>query len=396
MAMPGVLEGIRVLDFGRYVAIPYCAAMLADLGADVIRVEKPGGGEDRFITPLAADGSGPCYLQSNRGKRGMTLNPLKPEGREVARKLIASADVVMVNLPPAAIDAMGLDYPTVSAIKPDIILTTVTAFGDRGPYRERVGFDGVAQAMSGSTYLSGSAGRPQRSIAPYVDYGTALASTVGTMAALMERARSGRGQHVSADLLNTALNFFNMQLMEQAVAGADRTPSGNRSPAAAPVDLFRCRDGWLMASVVGDALWQRWTEMVGEEGWRGDPRFADDQGRGAHGEILCARMARWCAERSVREAIDACEVRRIPCGPVYTPQQALDDPHVQAAGYLKGVAYPGLDEAAPIAGTPFRLSAPAAGGRGRAPLLGEHTADILAELGYGASAIEQLRARRVI
>ncbi|MFN0162573.1 MAG: CaiB/BaiF CoA transferase family protein [Burkholderiales bacterium] len=394
--MAGILDGVRVLDFGRYVATPYCAAILADLGAEVIRIEKPGGGEDRFITPLAEDGSGPCYLQSNRGKRGMTLNPLKPEGREIAHKLIATADVVMVNQPPAAIDAMGLDYHAVSAIKPDIILTTVTAFGEIGPYRDRVGFDGIAQAMSGSTYLSGSPQQPQRSIAPYVDYGTALASAVGTMAALMERARSGRGQQVSADLLGTALNFFNMQLMEQAVAGVNRAPTGNRSPAAAPVDVFKCKDGWLMASVVGDALWQRWTEMVGEEGWRNDPRFANDIRRGEHGDILCARMAQWCAGKSLREAIDACEARRIPCGPVLTPQQALDDPHVQAAGYMKGLDYPGIAGATPLAATPFRMSVTEAGIKGRAPLLGEHTDAILAELGYGAAVIENLRARRVI
>lgn len=394
--MAEVLKGVRVLDFGRYVAIPYCAAILADLGADVIRVEKPGGGEDRYITPLAADGSGPCYLQSNRGKRGITLNPLKPEGRDIARRLVATADVVMVNLPPAAIRSMGLDYETLSAIRPDIIVTTVTAFGDTGPYRDRVGFDGIAQAMSGSTYLSGSPDRPQRSITPYVDYGTALASAVGTMAALMERQRTGRGQHVSGDLLGTALNFFNMQLMEQAVAGVQRAPTGNRSPAAAPVDVFRCRDGWVMASVVGDALWQRWTEMVGEEGWRADPRFVDDIGRGAHGDLLCGRMARWCTERTVGEAIAACEARRIPCGPVYSPQQALDDPHVQAAGYLKDVVYPGIDKPAPVADTPFRMSGSAVGVHGRAPLLGEHTVAILAELGIGADAIEGLHARRVI
>ncbi len=394
--MPLTLMGVRVLDFGRYVAIPYCAAMLADLGADVIRIEKPGGGEDRFITPLAEDGSGPCYLQSNRGKRGMTLNPLKPEGRDIARKLVATADVVMVNLPPAAISAMGLDYETLRAIKPDIIVTTVTAFGYDGPYRDRIGFDGIAQAMSGSTYLSGNPGHPQRSITPYVDYGTALASAVGTMAALMERQRTGKGQHVSANLLGTALNFFNMQLMEQAVTGVSRAPSGNRSPAAAPVDVFKCRDGWLMASVVGDALWQRWTDMVGEPGWRADPRFADDTSRGTHADILCERMSRWCAQRSVGEAIAACEDRKIPCGPVHSPQQALEDPHVRAAGYLKGIAYPGIDQPAPVADTPFRMSVTDVGMRGRAPLLGEHTAAILAELGYGSEAIDDLRSRRVI
>ena len=394
--MAEVLKGVRVLDFGRYVAAPYCAALLADLGADVIRVEKPGGGEDRFITPLAEDGSGPCYLQSNRGKRAMTLNPMKPEGSAIVRKLVAGADVVLVNSPPAAIREMGLDYASLCKIKADVIVTTVTAFGETGPYRDRVGFDGVAQAMSGSTYLSGSVDRPQRNIAPYVDYGTALAATVGTLAAIMEHRRTGKGQHVSSDLYCTAINFFNMQLMEQAVTGIGRLPTGNRSPAAAPVDLFRCSDGWLMASVVGAPLWRRWTDLVGAQDLHDDPRFADDISRGTNGEVLCTRMADWCAGRTVREAINACEAQKIPCGPVYTPQQVLEDPHVLAMGYLRNIEYPGIGVPVPVAETPFRFASADVGVKRRAPLLGEHTEEIMADLGYGPQEIAQLRAKRVI
>ncbi len=395
-AVAGVLAGVRVLDFGRYVAAPYCAALLGDLGADVIRIERPGGGEDRYITPLAEDGSGPCFLQSNRSKRGITLNLQAPGSREVVQRLASTAQVVLVNLPPAAAAQLGLDYETLRGIKPDIIVTSITAFGEHGPYRDRVGFDGIAQAMSGAVYVSGSVDQPQRCLAPYVDYGAALAATVGTLAAIMEHRRSGQGQHVTADLYGTALNFASMQLIEEAVTGVGRPPSGNRSPAAAPVDLFRCSDGWVMASVVGEALWRRWTDMVGAQDWQDDPRFANDIARGAHGELLCERMARWCATRTVVQAMTECHDRKIPCGAVYPPARVLRDPHVLAAGYLLKVPYPGIAEPVPVPAPPFQLSRTEARLRARAPTLGEHTAAVLAELGFGPADMEQLRAGGVV
>ena len=390
-----VLKGIRVLDFGRFVAGPFCGALLADLGADVIRVERVGGGEDRFITPVRRGGTGAFYLQSNRNKRAITLSPLKPEGRQIVRRLVANADVVLVNLPPAAIKEMNLDYESLSGIKPDIILTAITAFGDDGPYRDRVGFDGVAQVMSGATYLAGSSDKPQRSMAPYVDFDTAMAATIGTLAAIMERQRTGKGQQVSCDLLRTAMNFCSMHLVEQAVTRADRVPTGNRSPTSAPTDLFRCKDGWLLTQVAGQPIWQRWVKLMGEEHWLSDPRFRDDMSRGEHSDVVCDRMARWCAERSVKEAIAACEMHRIPCGPLYSPQQALDDPHVQAAGYLRHLVYPGVGEV-PVVETPFRLSRSDVGVKRRAPTLSEHTDSVMAELGYSANEIELLKEKRVI
>ena len=151
--MIGVLDGVRVLDFGRYIAGPFCAALLADLGAEVIRVEKIGGGEDRGVIPVGSEGEGSLYLQTNRNKLGMTLDPVAPAGREVVRRLVASADVVVANLPPAALRALGLDYASLAAIKADVILTAVSAFGTGGPYEEKIGFDGIGQAMSGAMYL---------------------------------------------------------------------------------------------------------------------------------------------------------------------------------------------------------------------------------------------------
>ena len=233
--MTGVLTGIRVLDFGRYIAGPYCATMLGDLGAEVIRVEKVDGSEDRFYAPISETGDcGATFAQMGRNKRGLTVNPRTPEGREIVEALVKTADVVVANLPPQTLEAMSLDYETLKAIKADIILTTNSAFGSGGPYSDRVGFDGVGQAMSGAMYLSGFPDQPQKTYPPYVDFGTALYSALGTMAALMDRDRTGRGCKVETSLFRTALSFNNSALIEQA------TTQINPQHISAVSLLYRC------------------------------------------------------------------------------------------------------------------------------------------------------------
>lgn len=224
-----LLAGVRVLDFGRYIAGPYCAAMLADLGAEVIRIDKPGGSEDRFVSPVTANGEGALFLHCNRNKLGVTLDPAHPRGREVAKRLIATADVVIANLPDDALARLGLDYPQLKSINPGIILSAQSAFGSYGPFSKRTGFDGVAQAMSGATYLSGMPGQPIKSYASWVDFGTALYAAYGTLAALFHKFRTGRGQVVEADLLRSALGIFHFNNLEALLTGAHRQPSMNRS-----------------------------------------------------------------------------------------------------------------------------------------------------------------------
>ena len=394
--MGGLLDGTRVLDFGRYIAGPFCATLLGDLGAEVIRVEKVGGSEDRFLTPVSPAGDGALFLQLARNKLSLTLNPMKPEGREIVRKLVATADVVVANLPPATLEAMGLDYESLSAVKPDIILTTVSAFGHGGPYSERVGFDAVGQAMSGNMHLTGYADEPIRAFVPYVDFGTASLSAFGTMAALLERERTGKGQKVEASLLSTALTLSNSLLIEQSAIAPDRVGTGNRAQTAGPADAFRTADGWIVAHVVGWPLFERWAGLMGESHWLEDERFADDLGRGENGEVLSARMAEWCKGRTTAEALEALDKARIPAGPVLTPQQALEDPHIVARDFLKKIAYPGMERPLPVADTPVDLSRTPGGIRHRAPTLGEHTEQILAELGYDAAAIAELREKRVV
>lgn len=392
----GILDGTRVLDFGRYIAGPFCAALLGDLGADVIRVERIDGGEDRFVTPVTPDGSGAFFQQVGRNKRSLTLDPAKPEGREIQRKLIASADVVVANLPPQTLQALGLDYESLKAIRPDIVLTSVTAFGSGGPWSRKIGFDGLAQAMSGNLHMSGTAGTPTRSFTPYVDYGTASLCAFGTVAALLHRERTGEGQHVEGALLRTALTFMNSALLEEEQLALGREATLNRGQTAGPADVLPTRDGFVMCAVIGQPQFERWCRMVGAEDLLDDSRFADDEARGNHGELLSARMAEWCAKRTTEEALAEMERAKVPGGPVYAPRQVLEDPHVRATGFLEPVAYPGASKPLSLSAFPLALSATPGRIRNRAPKLGEHTDQILTELGYDPAAIADLRTRRIV
>jgi len=394
--LDGVLAGVRVLDFGRYIAGPYCAALLADLGADVIRIERIGGGEDRWVAPVGADGAGAMYLAMNRNKRAMTLDPACPEGREIVRKLVATADVVVANLPPEVLRSLALDLDSLRQVKPDIILTTVTAFGAGGPWSHKHGFDGIGQVMSGSAYLTGTPEQPMRAAVAWVDFGTASVSAFGTLAALMARQKSGRGQKVEAALLRTAVAFNNPTLVEQQVVRPDRVATLNRGQTSAPSDLFRTKDGWIIAYAIGGPMFTRWARLMGEKHWLTDPRFKDDLVRGDNGETISKRMSEWTGERTTAEALAALEKAKIPAGPLYSPQQALEDAHIRAAGLLADTEYPGLSRAVPLAPTPVDLSETPGRFRHRAPMLGEHTDAVLTELGYDAAGLAGLRARGVI
>lgn len=394
--MAGVLEGIRVLDFGRYIAGPFCGTMLGDLGAEVIRIEKLEGSEDRWVTPVVDGGEGAMFLQMGRNKLGLTLNPMKPAGREIVQKLVAVSDVVIANLPYEDLQKMGIDYETISAINPRIILATTSTFGSEGPYATRVGFDTIGQAMSGAMYLSGDGQVPTRVNAPVIDFGTALLNTVGVLAALLDRAKSGKGQKVETALLRTAINITNSHLIEQAMLNLNRIATLNRGFTAGPSDTFKCKDGWIYAMTIGQPLFVRWCKLMGDEKLAADPRFKDDLARGDNGEALSDIMQKWCDTRTVAEALAALEASRIPAGPVYSPQQALDDKHVQEAKFMHAMEFPGAAKPVPVLQEPVKLSRTPLSIRRRAPKLGEHTDQILQELGYTADAIAKLKTDRVV
>ena len=394
--MAGVLDGIRVLDFGRYIAGPFCGMLLGDMGAEVIRIDKLSGSEDRYLVPVAESGEGPLFLALNRNKKSLTLNPMKPKGREIVENLVKTADIVIANLPQPTLEAMGIDYDSLRAIKPDIILTTVTAYGNGGPYSERVGFDGVAQALAGATYMGGRPGDPMKSFVPFADFGTATMAAFGTLSALIERNKTGNGQLVEAALTRTVMAFNIALPAEEAIKSIDRPSYGNRGYSAGPSDIFKTTDGAVMVQVVGQPLFERWAKLMGEESWLQDPRFATDMDRGENGELLSARMQMWCKDMSTKEVLDALDEARIPCGPVLSAKQVLQDPHIKAMDFLQDMNFPGLKKPIPINTTPVKLSQTPGTIRQRTAELGEHTDEILNSLGYTADKISEMRNARVV
>lgn len=394
--MPGPLEGIRVIDLGRFIAGPYCAMMLADFGADVIRVERREGGEDRKLGPVTESGEGGLFLNLNRNKRGITLDPAHKLAGEIVRRLVAGADIVVVNLPIEVMKRLGLDYDSLRAIKEDIILVMASAFGPDGPYKDRVGFDGVVQAMSGSMSLTGFPGPPIRSIVSWVDYGTALHAAFGAMTALYHRQRTGQGQLIDVSLLATGVTFMTPLLAERAVTGIKREQLGNTAYYAAPSDAYKTRDGWIIIPTIGAPMFRRWARLIGREEMIADPRFKDDISRGNNAALINEAMSEWCASRTRNEAIAELERARVPCGPVYDLDEVLADPQVNSRGLLEELEYPGGAKPVPVASPPVRLSGMPAGAIRRAPTLGEHTGEVLRELGFTPEDIAALRESNAI
>jgi len=390
------LERIRVLDFGRYIAGPYCAMLFADFGAEVIRIERRDGGEDRYVAPITEQGEGPMFIGLNRNKKSVTLDPAHPGSREIKRRLIAGADVVVANLPPDVLRKLELDYDSLAAIKPDIILTQISAFGADGPYANRIGFDPVAQAMSGAMSVTGSPGIPIRSVVPFEDFGTALHAAFGTMAALYEKQKTGRGQIVEASLLTTSVTFMQTLLAEHYVTGVERRQQGDTAFHVAPSDTYQTKDGWIIIHVIGNPMFKRWAKLVGRADLIDAPCCADDITRANNHQMLTETMNSWSSKRTTEEAMRELEEARVPCGKVYELSEVFADPQVQARELIKFIEYPGSAKPAPVPNTPVRLSETPGEVRRRAPMLGEHTDEVLRELGFGADEIIGFRKAAVI
>ncbi|MEM7541615.1 MAG: CoA transferase [Pseudomonadota bacterium] len=387
---PTILEGIRVIDFSRYIAGPYCAALLGYMGAEVIRVEKPGGSEDRFVGPVSPSASA-TFMQTGCNKKSVTVNLKDDTGQQIVRKLVGTADVVVINLPHAGLVRLGLDYESLKAIKEDIILTTPTAFGHEGPYAARGGFDGVGQLMSGNSWFSGKDGEPVRSAAPYVDFLTAAFGAFSTLGALYHKRDTGEGQHVQTSLLGSALAAFNPVLIEQALLDINRAPSGNRSQTSAPADVFKTADGYMTMHVIGNGLFYRLAKVIGADEWIDNPDFNTDPKRGERRDEICERVGAWLAGRPTEAAVTELAEAGVPAGPLLTVPQALEHEQILAMGYFNQIAYPDTEKIAPTVGLPVSFSKSDCGLKRRPPTVGEHTEEVLASLGFEADEIAGFR-----
>lgn len=394
--MERVLDDIRVLDFGRFIACPYCGMLLADMGAEVIRIERPGGEEDRTIGLLGPNGQNMSYPSYARNKKGITLSLMDNErGREVLTDLVKVSDVVIHNFSPVAARMMGLTYDELKAIKPDIILTAISCFGSEGPYSNRLGFDFIAQAMSGSMELGGYEDKPPiRAFMNPMDFSTAICAAFGTLLALRHRDKTGEGQMVDLALLRTATSFNAPIIAEAEVLGRLRPKIGNRAAYIGPTDLFKCKDGWIFIATIMDTLWRRLARLIGHPELIDDPTLKNDYQRFENRDKVDPLIAAWCAEKTVDEVIVALEEARIPCGPILGLDEVSRDPHVQATNMVEYIDFeePGL-ERVPICGMPVKLSKTPGRIESRAPRVGEHNEEIYRGLlSYSDEIIADLRA----
>lgn len=335
MSAPGVLHGIRVLDFGRFISAPYCAMMLADLGAEVIRVERPGGEEDRSIGLQASNGQNFTFLSLARNKRAITLRVESPEGRAVLQDLVRRSDVFLHNFTPSTAEHRKLAYEDIRSIRHDIIYAAISCYGSAGPLRARGGFDPIAQVCSGAASLTGSERDPPlRSGVPWVDYSTGLCAAFGILAALRHRDATGEGQAVDCALLQTAVSFTAPMIAEAVIAQRERPRLGNRGPYLGPTDLYRCRGGYVYVATVTESMWRSLLRLIGHPELADLPDLRTDLQRFENRELIDPLVQQWMERLTVAEAVSALETAHLPCGIYRTTAEVPDDPQVRACGML--------------------------------------------------------------
>ncbi|MBN9575098.1 CaiB/BaiF CoA transferase family protein [Alicycliphilus denitrificans] len=408
---PGALAGIKVLDLSRVLAGPWCTQMLADLGADVVKVERPAAGDDtrHWGPPFLQDGAGrdtreaSYFTACNRNKRSITVDMAHPEGQALLRRMAQQADVVVENFKVSGLAQYGLDYDSLKALNPRLVYCSITGFGQTGPYAGRAGYDLMVQAACGLMSITGHAdgepgGGPLKVGVAVIDVFTGLYASNAILAALNARNASGEGQHIDMALLDVGMAVLANQAAGFLATGQAPGRAGNIHPSLAPYQDFQTRDGNVLLAIGNDGQFARFCAAVGHGAWAQDERFATNTARVRHRAALLERLAPLMRQRSTAEWIALLEDKAVPCGPINTIAQAFDDPQVRARGTrvdLPRDAGDGIATVATVA-SPMRLSATPVAYRSAPPALGQHTDEVLRELGLDAPAIAALRERKAV
>ncbi|HHX4053364.1 TPA: CaiB/BaiF CoA transferase family protein [Burkholderia contaminans] len=405
----GALSHIRVLDLTRVLAGPWCAQTLADFGADVIKVERPGAGDDtrHWGPPYLKDADGAdtaeaaYYLAANRNKRSVTVDIATPEGQQIVRELAAQSDVVLENYKVGQLKKYGLDYDSLRAVKPDLVYCSVTGFGQTGPYAHRAGYDFIIQGIGGFMSITGErdgepGGGPQKAGVAIADLATGLYSTIAVLAALAHRDRTGEGQYIDMALLDVQVALLANMNTNFLASGKPPVRWGNAHPNIVPYQTFQTRDGWIIVAVGNDGQFRKFVEADGRPELADDERFATNPSRVRHRDTLVPILAEMVKARDKADWIGALEAAGVPCGPINDLDEVFDNEQVVARGMQVSLPHPcGAD--AKLVRNPIRMSATPPEARTAPPLLGAQTDDVLRDmLGYDDAKIATLRAKQAI
>lgn len=391
---PGPLHGLRVVEFSHIMAGPTCGLMLADLGAEVVKVERlPRGDDTRRFVPPEIGGESAAFLMMNRNKRGVAFDLSTPDGRAAARRLAVAADVVIENQRRGAMEHWGLGYEQLKRENPRLIYCAISGFGRTGPYADRGGFDLIAQGMSGLMSITGEGpGRPPVKVgAPMTDITAGILAAMGILAAVVHRAGTGEGQMVDTSLFEAGIVHTYWQSAIALATGVAPGAMGSAHPLSAPYEAFECTDGWITLGAANQANWLRLVDLLGADSLREDPRFRDNAGRLTHRAALAEALAAYFRQRSVREWLDTFDAAGLPAGPILDVLEMQADPQTLARGMVVEAPHSRLGPVKTL-GSPVKLSETPAAIRRGAPLLGEHSCDVLREIGYAEAEIERLVA----
>jgi glutaryl-CoA transferase len=392
------LEGVRVIDLTRILAGPFCTQALADAGADVLKIEEPGKGDDtRGWGPPFVKGESAYFLSVNRGKRSLALNLKDPRGREILWRLLETADVLVENFRPGAMDRMGFGESHVRGRHPRIVYASVSGYGPDGPWGGRPGYDAVVQGEGGLMSVTGpAAGGPHKAGASLADVTAGMTAFQGILLALLRRARTGEGGHVDISLLESLLSTLTYHASTYLLTGQIPARLGNRHPSLAPYETFEAADGHVIVGVGSESLWRSLCQALGEPGLERDPRFRSNALRVANYEALRALLAPLFRGRPVEAWLAALEGAGIPCGRVRTVAEALDNPQVPARGLLLDIEHATIGRGRYV-GSPIHLTGAGRGSTLPPPLLGQHTDEVLKErLGLAATEVVALRRDGVV